>query len=71
MDWHTTLAAIWRPAAGRLRAVRHLDPITFEDLLGIDVQAKNCSKTRSDFYPGNHAITCCFGVVEARANRRW
>ena len=59
MDWRNTLAAIWRPATGRLRAVQHLDPITFEDLLGIDVQAKKLQHNTQLFLSGqpcNHVL---------------
>lgn len=38
IDWSTTPAAIWRPRRARLRPVRDLDPITLDQLLGIDRQ---------------------------------
>ncbi len=38
LDWDNTLAAIWRPNRATLRAVKRMDPICFDDLLGIDRQ---------------------------------
>lgn len=38
IDWSSTQAAIWRPASARLRAVRRLDGVNFDDLLGIERQ---------------------------------
>jgi predicted AAA+ superfamily ATPase len=38
IDWTDTLAAVWRPQKGTLKAIRHLDSITLGDLLGIDRQ---------------------------------
>ena len=38
IDWNTTLAAIWRPKQSRLRVVKRIDPIGFDELLGIERQ---------------------------------
>ncbi len=37
-DWKDTLAAVWRGRRQALRAVRRLDPVTLDDLHGIDRQ---------------------------------
>ena len=59
MDWQTTLAAIWRPASARLRAVSALDPIRFDDLLGIDAQIGKLQQNLQRFLDGkpcNHVL---------------
>ena len=38
IDWHACQAAIWRPKQAKLRMVKRIDPICFDDLLGIDTQ---------------------------------
>jgi uncharacterized protein len=38
MDWKIDLAAIWRAKQAKLRAVKRIDTISFDDLLGIDRQ---------------------------------
>ena len=37
-DWRRTLAAVWRPRSVGLRPVRRLDPVSLNDLLGIEAQ---------------------------------
>lgn len=38
MDWQQTYAALWRPKSSRLKSVSALDPIRFDDLIGIERQ---------------------------------
>ncbi|MBN2896570.1 MAG: ATP-binding protein [Campylobacterales bacterium] len=38
MDWQHTYAALWRPRQARLKPVQALDPIGFDDLIGIELQ---------------------------------
>ncbi|GMU45466.1 MAG: hypothetical protein AMXMBFR26_02480 [Porticoccaceae bacterium] len=38
VDWHSTIAAVWRPRGAGLRPVRRLDPVRLDELLGIDAQ---------------------------------
>lgn len=59
MDWQDFLAAVWRSSSASLRPVRHLDPIRFENLLGIDVQIgklrQNCDRFVAG-QPCNHVL---------------
>lgn len=55
IDWETTEAAIWRPKAARLRAVRRLDTIRLEDLLGIDHQKQTIVANTEQFLDGKPA----------------
>jgi uncharacterized protein len=59
VDWSTTYAAVWRAHSRRLRPVRELDAITFDDLLGIDVQAAKLKQNTERFISGqpcNHVL---------------
>ncbi len=38
VDWHNTIAAVWRPRGAGLRPVRRFDPVRLQDLLGVDAQ---------------------------------
>jgi len=40
INWDTTHAAIWRPKSFKLRAVKQIDGISMDDLLGIEEQKK-------------------------------
>jgi uncharacterized protein len=55
MDWTTSSAAIWRPKRGLLRAVRRLDPVRLEDLLGIDEQKRALIANTEAFLKGGVA----------------
>lgn len=55
IDWHNTLAAIWRPRGGYLRAVRRLDPVRLEDLLGVEAQKRALSVNTERFLAGKPA----------------
>jgi len=55
IDWQQTLAAIWRPRAARLRPVRRLDPITLDQLLGIDSQKQALVANTKTFLAGGAA----------------
>ncbi|MGE3297103.1 MAG: ATP-binding protein [Porticoccaceae bacterium] len=55
INWNHTLAAVWRPHAAGLRAVRRLDPIRLDDLLGIDAQKGDLVRNTEDFLAGRPA----------------
>ena len=54
-DWDTHLAAIWRPKSATLRAVRRLDPIRLDDLLGIERQKASLVANTEKFLAGHGA----------------
>lgn len=55
IDWNSTLAAIWRPRRGALRAVRHLDPVRLDELIGIDEQKAALLRNTERFLDGQPA----------------
>ena len=55
INWNHTLAAVWRPHSAGLRAVRRLDPIRLDDLLGIDAQKVDLVRNTEDFLAGRPA----------------
>src|SRR3990167_262788 len=55
INWNHTLAAVWRPLPAGLRAVRRLDPIRLDDLLGIDAQKADLGRNTEDFLAGRPA----------------
>lgn len=55
IDWSITPAAIWRPRRGHLRAVKELDPIQLEQLLGIDSQKQKLIANTERFLQGETA----------------
>jgi predicted AAA+ superfamily ATPase len=59
IDWNTTLAAIWRPRRAYLRAVKHIDPIRLDQLMGVEAQkAALCHNTERFLAgePANNAL---------------
>jgi uncharacterized protein len=59
IDWTTTLAAVWRPQPGRLRAVTCIDPVSLDRLVGIDRQKQELVDNTERFLagrPANHAL---------------
>ena len=59
IDWNTTHAAVWRPHKGYLRPVRHIDPIRFQDLVGIETQKAQLQHNTERFLdglPANNAL---------------
>lgn len=52
IDWKTTIAAIWRPKQASLRAVKRLDTIGFDELLGIDRQKAEFKENVERFIGG-------------------
>lgn len=59
IDWNYTYAAIWRQRKETLRPVKNIDPITLDELLGIDTQkAQLVANTRRflDRLPANNAL---------------
>ncbi len=59
VDWRNDVAAIWRPRQQRLRPVRHLDPVSLDDLLGIETQKAKLIQNTERFLagkPANHAL---------------
>jgi predicted AAA+ superfamily ATPase len=55
IDWATTAAAIWRPKQASLRAVKRIDTIGFDDLLGIDRQKAEFKENLELFLSGTSA----------------
>ena len=55
IDWNSTPAAIWRPVSGRLRAVKRLDGVSFDDLLGIERQCAAFKDNIEGFLRGESA----------------
>ncbi len=59
IDWHTTVAAIWRSRQEVLRPVRRIAPLHLDDLLGIEDQKaallRNTERFLADL-PANHAL---------------
>lgn len=59
IDWSVSLAAIWRNHNRSLRAVRNLDPVTFDDLLGYATQQQKLRHNTERFLqgkPSNHVL---------------
>ncbi|HEY0721175.1 MAG TPA: ATP-binding protein [Gammaproteobacteria bacterium] len=59
IDWNTTPAALWRGHRAALRAVRHLDPVQLDTLLGIERQKLALLRNTERFVaglPANHAL---------------
>ena len=59
IDWNQQLAAVWRAKQGVLKPVRRLDPITLDQLLGIDTQKQQLVENTEKFLrgePANHTL---------------
>lgn len=59
MDWHKHFAAVWRPNQHALRAIKHIDPISLDDLIGIDRQKEALRLNTARFIdckPCNNAL---------------
>lgn len=78
IDWSTTLAALWRPRSGKLRAVAQLDPTTLDQLLGIERQKQALCTNTERFLarqPANNSLlwgargTGKSSLVKALVNR--
>ena len=52
MDWHTTLAAVWRPNIKSLKAITKLDNISLDTLIGIDRQKEALINNTERFLAG-------------------
>ena len=52
MDWHTTLAAVWRPNTKSLKAITKLDDISLDTLIGIDRQKEALINNTERFLAG-------------------
>ena len=52
IDWNSDVAAIWRPKRGSLRAVKRIDTIGFDELLGIDRQKAEFKANIEQFLRG-------------------
>ncbi|MEW8507550.1 MAG: ATP-binding protein [Candidatus Thiodiazotropha sp.] len=55
IDWNKTIAAIWRPRTGYLRAVENIDRIVLEQLVGIDTQKQQLQHNTERFLSGEGA----------------
>jgi len=59
IDWNRTHAALWRAHRQALRAVRHLDPIRLEQLIGVERQKQALVQNSERFLaglPANNAL---------------
>ena len=59
IDWNSTVAAVWRQRKEYLRPVVQIDPITLDDLLGIDAQKEQLVQNTERFLsglPANNAL---------------
>lgn len=59
LDWHQIHAAVWRPHTQKLKAIRRLDPIQLEQLIGIEDQKQQLVENTRRFINGessNHAL---------------
>jgi uncharacterized protein len=59
IDWKHVNAAIWRQQTGTLRAVKAIDPVTLDALIGIDRQKAELIKNTERFIahrPANNAL---------------
>ena len=58
-DWAQSPAAVWRRHRSGLRAIRRLDPISWDDLTGIDRQKRALARNTERFLagePSNNAL---------------
>lgn len=55
IHWQTSHAAIWRSRQEYLRAVKHIDPIGLDDLLGIETQKEQLFRNTERFMLGQGA----------------
>jgi predicted AAA+ superfamily ATPase len=59
IDWQDTYAAVWRSQRQYLRAVRHIDPIRLQQLIGIEDQKKRVVENTRRFLarkPANNTL---------------
>ncbi len=59
IDWNDIKAAVWRPHKEYLRPVRHTDPVSLQDLLGIESQKAQLQRNTERFLdglPANNAL---------------
>ena len=54
-EWNSHVAAIWRPNSASLRAVKRLDPVALDQLLGIDRQKQALVDNTEGFLAGHPA----------------
>lgn len=55
IDWQKVPAAVWRARSRTLRPVRELDPVSFDDLLGIERQKQQVIDNTERFLSGQPA----------------
>jgi predicted AAA+ superfamily ATPase len=59
IDWKQTVAAVWRQNLSELRAVTSIDPVSLDDLIGIDSQKQELVRNTQRFLarePANNAL---------------
>jgi len=59
VEWKTSKAAVWRGKLGVLRAVQNLDPVTMDQLIGVDEQKNSLMRNTEGYLQGsgaNHAL---------------
>jgi predicted AAA+ superfamily ATPase len=57
--WKNTPAAVWRPNKQLLKPIRQIDPVTLDDLMGIDRQKNELAGNTKNFInhkPANNAL---------------
>ncbi|MEJ2424825.1 MAG: ATP-binding protein [Candidatus Thiodiazotropha sp.] len=55
IDWQTIHAAVWRPRKGYLRGIIHVDPISLDQLVGVDDQKQQLVRNTERFLSGTGA----------------
>jgi hypothetical protein len=55
IDWNKTVAAVWRPRKGYLRAIDHIDQTSLDQLIGIDHQKQQLLANTQRFLSGDGA----------------
>lgn len=55
LDWHQVEAAIWEPHSASLRAVKRIDPIRLDQLIGLDQQKSALLENTRRFLAGEPA----------------
>lgn len=55
IDWNKTYAAIWRQQKNKLRAVKSIDPVALDSLVGIDRQKQELLDNTQRFLAGQPA----------------
>jgi len=55
IDWKKTAAAVWRQNRQKLKPVKHIDPVSLDQLIGIERQKTELVRNTQNFLAGNPA----------------